>query len=44
MPVVPAGARGIDQDDIPNLQLRTMQILHSHRTRRPVPPFWKLYR
>jgi hypothetical protein len=42
MPVVPAGARGIDQDDIPNLQLRIMQVLHSHHTRKSVPPGWKL--
>jgi len=33
MPVVPAGTRGIDQEDIPNLQRRVMHILHSHHTR-----------
>jgi hypothetical protein len=42
MPVVPACARGIDQDDIPNLQLRAMQFLHSHHTRKSVPPGWKV--
>ena len=42
MPVVPAGARGIDQDLIPNLQLRIMQVLHSHHTRKSVPPGWKV--
>ena len=42
MPVVPAGARGINQDLIPNLQLRTMQFLHGHQTRKSVPPGWKL--
>jgi hypothetical protein len=42
VPVVPAGARGIDQDLIPNLQLRIMQVLHSHHTRKSVPPGWKL--
>ena len=44
MPVVPAGARGIDQDLIPNLQLRFMQVLHSHHTRKSVAPGWKVYR
>ena len=42
VPVVPAGARGIDQDDIPNLQLRIMQVLPSHHTRKSVPPGWKV--
>jgi hypothetical protein len=42
VPVVPAGARGIDQDLIPNLQLQIMQFLHSHHTRKSVPPGWKL--
>lgn len=44
MPVVQAGTRGIDQDDIPNLQLRVMQALHSHHTRKTVSPGWKLPR
>ena len=42
VPVVPAGARCIDQDLIPNLQLQIMQFLHSHHTRKSVPPGWKL--
>ena len=42
LPAVPAGARGIDQHPIPNLQLHTMQVLHSHYTRKSVPHGWKL--
>jgi hypothetical protein len=42
MPVVPAGAWCIDQDLFPNLQLRTMQYLHGHHTRKSVAPGWKV--
>ena len=42
MPVVPAGARGIDQNLLPNLQLGTMQELHSHHTLKSVAPGWKV--
>ena len=42
MPVVPACAWGIDQDLLPNLQIWTMQFLHSHHTRKSVPPGWKV--
>jgi len=42
MPMVPSGARGIDQDLLPNPQLRAMQFPHSHHTRKSVPPGWKV--
>jgi hypothetical protein len=42
MPLVPVGARGIDQGFFPNLQLRIMQALHCHQTRKSELPGWKL--